>query len=43
MCSPSERRPAELVELIEQKLTMLRAEWDRMYPHNPVAREGSDD
>jgi hypothetical protein len=35
--------PAELVELIEQNLTMLRAEWDRMYPHNPVAREGSDD
>lgn len=35
--------PVEIVEFIELSLATLRTEWDRMYPHNPIAQEVGDD
>lgn len=35
--------PDELVDLIRAKLELLRTEWDRMYPENPVVSQESED
>jgi hypothetical protein len=34
--------PNEIVAFIQENLERLRAEWDAMYPSNPVAQEADD-
>ena len=35
--------PIEVVDEIRSKLTVLRQEWDRMFPDNPISSEEPDD
>jgi hypothetical protein len=35
--------PKEIVAIIVENIVRLRAEWDAMYPSNPVARREADD
>lgn len=35
--------PPELVDTLVQNVSLLRAQWDAMYPNNPISLEGDDD
>lgn len=35
--------PKEIVAIVVENMARLRAEWDAMYPSNPVARREADD
>lgn len=35
--------PKEIVDEIRSNLTLLREEWDRMFPGNPISSEEPDD
>jgi 2'-5' RNA ligase len=35
--------PQEVIDTIKANLTLLREQWDQMYPHNPIASEAEDE
>ena len=39
---PAKEVPKQLMEVIAEKRNQLIAEWDKMYPHNPVSSESKD-